>query len=56
MHLSNVVFLDFNKVVALWLSNDYGIRRVVAYPEPLTPLRTTTSPSFTVKLIPDITG
>ena len=26
MHLSNVVFLDFNKVIAPWLSNDYGIK------------------------------
>jgi len=26
MHLSNVVFLMFNKVVASRLSNDFGIR------------------------------
>ena len=56
MHLSNVVFLMFNEVIAFLLSNDYGIRLSGAYPEPLTPLRTTTSPSFTVKLIPDMTG
>ena len=26
MHFSNVVFLVFDKVVAPWLSDDYGIR------------------------------
>ena len=56
MHFSNVVFLVFMKLLHPDCCTATVSKRAVAYPAPLTPLRTTTSPSLTEKVIPDITG
>ena len=54
MHFSNVVFLGFNKVIVSLWSDDPNIRVFLTYPEPLISLSTTTSPSLTEKVTPDI--